>query len=116
MGLYVHDLFAMGDCVVPRVVLKLYVAGRRILAVFVAVWAVYALWMIVNAPRLHADYQRRPINEISDENWLYCAKWGFIQGTHEYNLCHLDLDEIRMNERGGAFNSTTVGVLRAYQF
>jgi hypothetical protein len=90
--------FALRDRMVSRVVIKLYVAGRWIMAAFVTAWALCAFWMIVDAPRFRADYQRQLSNEISDENRVYCARWGFVQGTHEYNLCQLDLSEIRAKE------------------
>jgi hypothetical protein len=64
-------------------------------------WAVVAAWaaiMIMNIPRIveaRATLERQRVQEIFEENRLYCEKWGMRAGTHEHTLCTLDLQEIR---------------------
>ena len=43
--------------------------------------------------RARAEAQRAL--EISQENTLYCEKWGMRAGTHEHLVCTMDLDAIR---------------------
>jgi hypothetical protein len=43
-----------------------------------------------------AEIQRA--QEISNENKEYCEKWGMKVGSHEHNLCTIDLNEIRARQ------------------
>jgi hypothetical protein len=40
-----------------------------------------------------AEAQR--VLEISQENKLYCEKWGMPANTHEFVICTMDLNDIR---------------------
>ena len=67
---------------------------------FVCLWAVVAGWSIFNRlTSSPAELQRQRIEALSDENRFYCTRWGFAEKTHEFNLCVLDLDEVRQKER-----------------
>jgi hypothetical protein len=84
----------------------LYKAGRLFMWAFVGLWAAVAVWASINQPRSAAEQQRLRIEALADENRTICGRWGFGQNTHEFNLCVLDLDEVRQNERE---RMTTVG-------
>lgn len=78
----------------------LYSAGRYFMMAFVGLWALIVAWSILNrATSSPAELQRQRIEALSDENHYYCTKWGFAEKTHEFNLCVLDLDEVRQKER-----------------
>ena len=64
-------------------------------------WALAAAWaaiMIMHFPRIveaRVTIERQRAQEITQENRVYCEKWGLKAGTHEHTLCTLDLQEIR---------------------
>jgi hypothetical protein len=64
-------------------------------------WALAATWaaiVIMHIPRIveaRATIERQRAQEITEENRVYCEKWGLKAGTHEHTLCTLDLQEIR---------------------
>jgi hypothetical protein len=75
---------------------------RRIYhTVHVALWALLASWVVImvsNLPsvsKARATAERQRAQEISEENRIYCEKWGMKAGTHEHILCTLDLQELR---------------------
>jgi hypothetical protein len=82
-----------------EIVRLLYRAGRLVMGVFVCLWAVVAGLTFVNHASSSAQQQRAEIETLADENRLYCERWGFSENTHAFNLCTLDLDEVRQNER-----------------
>src|SRR6476619_7888639 len=43
--------------------------------------------------RARAEVQR--VQEVSEENKLYCEKWGMPARSHEHLICTMDLDHIR---------------------
>ena len=45
--------------------------------------------------------------EISEQNKLYCEKWGMPARSHEHLICTMDLDHIRneIEQRIAAENS-----------
>jgi hypothetical protein len=69
--------------------------------VHMALWAVLVagtVFLLLHIPqmrdaRARAEAQRKL--EISQENKLYCEKWGMRAGTHEHVICTMDLDVIR---------------------
>ena len=69
--------------------------------VHMALWALLVagvVFLLLNIPRMQetraiAEAQR--VLEISQENKLYCEKWGMRSGTHEHIICTMDLDAIR---------------------
>ena len=86
--------------------MSLISAGRRRTrriyhTVHVALWALLAAWVVImisnlsNASKARATAERQRAQEISEENRLYCEKWGMKAGTHEHTVCTLDLQEIR---------------------
>ncbi len=77
----------------------LYKAGRVCMAAVVGLWAIAAVSALIHQRSLSAEQQRLRIDALADENRTYCERWGFHEKTHEFNLCALDLDEIRQNER-----------------
>jgi hypothetical protein len=66
-----------------------------------ALWALGIAWvmfLLLHIPQMRdaraiAEAQR--VLEISQENKLYCEKWGMPAGTHEHITCTMDLDAIR---------------------
>src|SRR5262245_47522010 len=53
--------------------------------------------MIINIPQIsearrRAELQR--VQEISEENRFFCAKWGLRANTHEHLICMMDLAPI----------------------
>jgi hypothetical protein len=70
--------------------------------VHLALWATLAafalFFLVFIAPRLPEDAaraERLRIQEISQENEDYCAKWQMGLGTKMHNQCLLDLQELR---------------------
>jgi hypothetical protein len=67
----------------------------------VALWAVGVagmVYLLLHIPemqdaRARADAQLA--QQISNENKLYCEKWGMPAGTHEHVICTMDLVRIR---------------------
>jgi len=43
--------------------------------------------------RVRAEAQR--VQEVSEQNKLYCEKWGMPARSHEHVICTMDLDHIR---------------------
>jgi hypothetical protein len=64
----------------------------------VVVSVVLVAWGALAQPHARAEWQSRLADEIGDENQSYCTKWGFDVGTHAYDLCRLDLAELRARE------------------
>lgn len=55
-------------------------------------------WLLLHIPqmrdaRARAEAQR--VQEVSEENKLYCEKWGMPARSHEHVICVMDLDHIR---------------------
>jgi hypothetical protein len=70
--------------------------------VHLALWAILAalvlFFLAFIAPRLPevaARAERLRIQEISQENEDYCAKWQMGRGTKMHDQCILDLQELR---------------------
>jgi hypothetical protein len=70
--------------------------------VHLALWAILAamvlFFLAFVAPRLPeaaARAERLRIEEISQENEDYCAKWQMGRGTKMHDQCILDLQELR---------------------
>jgi hypothetical protein len=70
-------------------------------SVHMALWALLvagAVFLLLHIPQMRdaraIDEARRAL-EISQENKLYCEKWGMRAGTHEHIICTMDLDAIR---------------------
>jgi len=82
-----------------RIARNLYEIVRPFMWVFVALWAVMLFSSLVNAPRSAAEQRRLQVDALADENRTYCGRWGFTEHTHAFNLCTLDLDEVRQHER-----------------
>jgi hypothetical protein len=69
--------------------------------VHMALWALLVagtVFLLLHIPQMRdalaiAEAQR--VLEISQENKLYCEKWGMRAGTHEHITCTMDLDAIR---------------------
>ena len=69
--------------------------------VHMALWALLVagmVFLLLHIPQMRdaraiAEAQR--VQEISQENKLYCEKWGMRAGTHEHLICTMDLDAIR---------------------
>jgi hypothetical protein len=70
-------------------------------SVHMALWALLVagtVFLLLHIPQMRdaraiAEAQRAL--EISQENKLYCEKWGMRAGTHEHITCTMDLDAIR---------------------
>jgi len=66
-----------------------------------ALWALGIAWVVfllLHIPQMRdalaiAEAQR--VLEISQENKLYCEKWGMPANTHEFVICTMDLNDIR---------------------
>lgn len=78
-----------------RIIPRLYDVIKAALWGGLAIWAVTAVWIIAQTPHNRAEFQRRLTDEVFEENRFYCTRWGFKEGTHEYNLCEIDLADIR---------------------
>jgi hypothetical protein len=69
--------------------------------VHAALWAlaiagtVFLLLHIPHMREARAIAEAKRMQEISQENKLYCEKWGMRSGTHEHLICTMDLDAIR---------------------
>jgi hypothetical protein len=69
--------------------------------VHMTLWALLVagvLFLLLNIPRMleaRVIAEARRVQEISQENKLYCEKWGMRAGTHEHLMCMMDLDAIR---------------------
>ena len=69
--------------------------------VHTALWALVisgTVWLLLHIPqmrdaRARAEAQR--VQEVSEENKLYCEKWGMPARSHEHVICAMDLDHIR---------------------
>jgi Na+/H+ antiporter NhaC len=61
-----------------------------------ALWALLisgAVWLLLHIPqmrdaRARAEAQR--LQEVSEENKLYCEKWGMPARSHEHLICTMD--------------------------
>jgi len=80
----------------------LYTGARLFLAAFLGLWMVAAVFAILHRPAYLAEQERLRVDALADENRTYCTRWGFSENTHAFNLCALDLDEIRARERDRA--------------
>jgi hypothetical protein len=69
--------------------------------VHMALWALLVagtLFLLLHIPQMRDAHMRAEAQqalEISQENKLYCEKWGMRAGTHEHIICTMDLDVIR---------------------
>jgi hypothetical protein len=70
--------------------------------VHLALWAILAAFVLFflafvapRLPEITARAERLRIQEISQENEDYCAKWQMGLGTKMHNQCILDLQELR---------------------
>ena len=69
--------------------------------VHMALWVLLVagtVFLLLHIPQMRdaraiAEAQRA--QENSQENKLYCEKWGMRSGTHENLICTMDLDAIR---------------------
>jgi hypothetical protein len=66
-------------------------------------WAILAAFVVFflafiapRLPEIAARAERLRIQEISQENEDYCAKWQMGLGTKMHNQCILDLQELRL--------------------
>jgi hypothetical protein len=72
--------------------------GRTIHA---ALWALliagtaFLLLQIPEMRRAGAIAEAQRLQEIAEENKLYCEKWGMPARTHEHVICTMDLGHIR---------------------
>ncbi len=82
-----------------KLIRRLYQIAHYFLWAFLAVWVFYAVLLVVNYRQLYAAQLHERMDQLADESDTYCSRWGFKPGTHDYNLCVLDLDQIRENER-----------------
>jgi hypothetical protein len=71
--------------------------------VHLALWAILAAFVVFflafiapRLPEIAARAERLRIQEISQENEDYCAKWQMGLGTKMHNKCILDLQELRL--------------------
>jgi len=77
----------------------LHHAGRLLVLAFLALWLVASISALLNRPAYLAAQERQRVDALADENRTYCERWGFSENSHAFNLCALDLDEIRARER-----------------
>ena len=70
-------------------------------AVHMALWALLVAgtaFLLLHIPQMRdarAKAEAQRALEISQENKLYCEKWGMRAGTHEHITCTMDLDAIQ---------------------
>ena len=81
------------------VVRRIYGIVRVVLAVFLAIEVVGAVYVVLHVPSIRAQFARDGADEREAEAATYCTRWGFTQGTYEYGTCAVDLDQIREHER-----------------
>jgi hypothetical protein len=72
--------------------------------VHAALWSVliagmicFSIFVIPKMPEARAKAEWLRAQETSTEDKFYCEKWGMPQGTHEHNICILDLQRIPAN-------------------
>jgi hypothetical protein len=78
-----------------------------------ALWALLisgTVWLLLHLPqmrdaRARAEAQR--VQEVSEENKLYCQKWGMPARSHEHVICTMDLDHIRKDVEQRIANDTS---------
>ena len=69
--------------------------------VHMALWALLVAgtaFLLLHIPQMRdarAKAEAQRALEISQENKLYCEKWGMRAGTHEHLTCTMDLDAIQ---------------------
>jgi hypothetical protein len=69
--------------------------------VHAALWAllisgsVVLLLHIPDMRRARAVAEAQRLRKISEENRLYCEKWGMPARSHEHLICTMDLNRIR---------------------
>jgi hypothetical protein len=69
--------------------------------VHMALWALLVagtVYLLLHIPQMRdarAKAEAQRALEISQENKLYCEKWGMRVDTHEHTICTMDLDAIR---------------------
>jgi hypothetical protein len=70
-------------------------------SVHLALWALLVagtVFLLLHIPQMRdarTIAEAQQALEISQENNLYCEKWGMRAGTHEHTICTMDLDAIR---------------------
>ena len=81
--------------------------------VHTALWALLisgTVWLLLHIPqmrdaRARAEAQR--VQEVSEENKLYCEKWGMPARSHEHVICMMDLNHIRKDVEQRIANDTS---------
>jgi cell division protein FtsN len=69
--------------------------------VHMALWALLVagtVFLLLHIPQMRdavATAKAQRVQEIAQENKLYCEKWGMRARTHEHIICTMDLNEIR---------------------
>ena len=56
------------------------------------------VFLLLHIPQMRdavATAKAQRVQEIAQENKLYCEKWGMRARTHEHIICTMDLNEIR---------------------
>jgi hypothetical protein len=78
-----------------HVVHRIYNVVETVLYAFAIGMGLMIIATIRRIPEMRAKFEQNRAQEISEENKVYCEKWGKREGTHEYTLCTIDLFEIR---------------------
>jgi len=66
-----------------------------IVAALGAAVAVPIIYTIINGPALRAEAERERVEQIDQENAIFCEKFGMMRGTSAFSTCANDLEGIR---------------------
>ena len=78
-----------------------------------ALWALLisgTVWLLLHIPQMqdaHARAEAQRVQEVFEENKLYCEKWGMPARSREHVLCMMDLDHIRKDVEQRIANDTS---------
>jgi hypothetical protein len=81
-----------------HIMLTIYDGVRVALWVFVAAWALFAVYLIAIGPELSARAQAAVEEQTVRQNFDFCAKYGPPPATHQHVLCTMELRRLRDEE------------------
>jgi hypothetical protein len=87
-----------------RAILTIYDTVRAIMWILCAMWAMYAVYLIMTAPDSVQRWNAAIDEEMNRENWDFCTKFGPPKGSHEHVLCTMELKHLREDD-GNRFSN-----------